>query len=132
MKHVKRIAFGILCMPFVLIGLLILFELFGLCVNHIATARQTSRLKRDLTAAVDDINITDIYSETGNTSGTGNHVDMLSQISFTSGKSLDELQDLMDDAYAFDVWSCRIDETEAGYVFYLNRSAPFADNIQGH
>ena len=132
MKHVKRIAIGIVCTPLILIAVWILFEIFGMCVNHIATSRQTSKLQHNLTTAVDDIEITDVYSETGNTGGTGNHVDMLSIVSFTSEKTQEELQNLMCDYYDFDMWCCRIDETENGYEFYLNQSAPFADNIQGH
>lgn len=132
MKHLKRIGLGILCTPVALIALFILFETVGMCVNHIATGIQTKRLKQNLEAAVDDITIIDAQSETGNASGTGNHVDSVSVVTFQSGKSLDALIGCMAAYYDFDEWLCRIDETDAGYQFYLNTPAPFADNIEGH
>lgn len=132
MKYLKRVGLGLLCAPFALIALFILFELFGMCVNHIATGVQTHQLQKHLAAEVDDLEILDVQSQTGNSSGTGNHVDSVSIVTFTSGKTCDELTDCMDAYYDFDMWLCRIDETDAGFQFYLNTRAPFADNIGGH
>lgn len=132
MKHIKRIFIGIICLPFLLIGFLILFELLGMAVNHFATYQQTKELKSNLIEAVSDIEIIDVYSETGNTSGTGNHVDSLTIITFSSQQTLEEIQSRMKEYYEFNEWYCRIEETEERYVFYLNTSAPFTDNIEGH
>ena len=73
-----------------------------------------------------------MYSETGNTSGTGNHVDCLSVITFSSKQSLAEIKDCMSEYYVWDD-GCFVEEKEDGsYQFYLNTSAPFPDNIEGH
>lgn len=132
MKHIKRIIVGIFCIPFVLAGCYILFEIFGMCVNHISTSRQTRELTRNLTQAISDVEITDVYFETGNTSGTGNHVDSLSLITFSSKQSLDEIQGSMSEYYEWDEWNCFIEERDGEYIFYLNTAAPFPDNIEGH
>ena len=132
MKYIKRIFIAILSLPFVVIGLFIIFELFGMCVNHAATARQTKELKANLEKAINDIQIIDVYFETGNTSGTGNHVDCLSIVIFSTDSPLEEIEEKMSDYYEWDEWLCFITETEEGYMFYLNTSAPFGDNIEGH
>lgn len=132
MKQIKRIAIGVISLPFILIGLYILFEIFGMCVNHAATDRQTKELTDNLTKAIADVEITDVYSETGNTSGTGNHVDCLSIITFSSKQSLTEIQDSMSEYYEWNEWGCFVEERDGSYVFYLNTSAPFVDNIEGH
>ena len=132
MKYLKRIAIGIVLLPFILIGLYIAFELFGMCVNHAHTNMQTRKMEKCLTDAIPDIKILDSYSETGNTSGTGNHVDSLSVVTFSSGKSLDEIHSSMAEYYEFSDWYCHISETDTGFEFYLCTSAPFRDNIEGH
>ncbi|MBR1864870.1 MAG: hypothetical protein IJ801_00005 [Lachnospiraceae bacterium] len=132
LKHIKRILLVLACLPFVSIGLLILFEILGMGVNHFATYRQTRELKHNLIQNISDIEILDVYSETGNTGPTGNHVDCLSVISFSSSQPLEAIQNSMEKYYEFNEWHCRIDKTEQGYEFYLNTSAPFADNIEGH
>lgn len=103
-----------------------------MCVNHAATGRQTKELKSNLEKAIDDIRIIDVYSETGNTAGTGNHVDCLSIVNFSTNSPLKEVKEKMSGYYEWDEWSCFIEETEEGYLFYLNTPAPFADNIEGH
>ncbi|MCH5193933.1 MAG: hypothetical protein J1F11_08235 [Oscillospiraceae bacterium] len=132
MKYLKCIAIGIVSLPFILIGLIIVFNIFGMCVNHISTNMQTRKLEQHLTDTISDIKILDSYSETGNTSGTGNHVDSLSVVTFSSGKSLDEIRNCMAKYYEFNEWYCHITETDTGFKFYLCTSAPFSDNIEGH
>lgn len=125
MKQLKYAAVVLLCLP-------VAYELFGMCVNHISTDRQTKRMKANLTKTVSDAVIFSEHSETGNSSGTGNHVDCVSVVNFSSSKSLEELTACLTPYYTFDDWNCRLDKTDAGYVFYLNTRAPFADNIEGH
>lgn len=132
LKYIKKIILILVCLPFVLIGIFILSELFGMGVNHFATYRQTNKLRHNLTEGVSDVEILDVYSETGNTGPTGNHVDCLSIISFSSSQPLETIQNSMEKYYEFDEWYCMIYKTEQGYEFYLNTSAPFADNIEGH
>ena len=92
MKWFKRIALAIVLAPLILIGIFLLYEMFGMGVNHLATRRQTKQMVAVLEAEVPDIEVTDIYSETGNTSGTGNHVDCLSSVTFSTEMSQSELE----------------------------------------
>lgn len=131
MRVLKKIGAVILFSPFILITIFILYEIFGMCVNHIASKRQTDELQTNLKNEISDITIIDVYSETGNTSGTGNHVDCLSKITFSSEMPQEEIESIMSKYYNFDGESCYIDRT-GNYLFYLNTSAPFAGNIEGH
>ncbi len=133
MKLIKRIAKIILSVPLILIGVLILYELFGMCVNHLATARQTKQLVAVLKEEVPDIELIDVYSETGNMSGTGNHVDCLSLITFSTEMQQSDLEEKLYQHYEYDEWMCFLSQSEDGnYVFRLNTSAPFVGNIEGH
>lgn len=133
MKLLKRLAQILVSVPLILIGLLILYEVFGFCVNHIATQRQTKQLVATLEAEVPDIEIIDIHSETGNTGPTGNHVDCLSVVTFSTEMRQPDLEDRLYRHYDYDMWMCYLTQTEDGnYLFRLNTSAPFVDNIEGH
>lgn len=134
-----------------LIALLIAFEIFGAIANSAATSKQTSQAIHDIENLLCNPVVSDVYSETGNTSGTGNHVDMLSIIVFQTDDSIEEIIEKLQDKYDFNEWYCRIeapgdiqekpdvyknltlpDKTDNCYIFYLNRSAPFRGNIAGH
>lgn len=132
MKLLKRTGLIILFLPVILITIFILYEIFGMCINHFATKKQTDRLRIHLENEIPDIRIINVYSETGNTSGTGNHVDCLSSVTFSTQMQESEIKNRMSEYYEFDAWSCYIAQTEDGdYLFFLNTSAPFADNIEG-
>lgn len=133
MKWFRRIGIAVLSLPVILILAVIFFEIIGMCVNHAATGRQTHKLQEHLTSEISDIAILDVYSETGNTSGTGNHVDCVSIVTFTTALNTDEVQEIMSKFYNFDEWYCFVEENDDGSLyFYLNMPAPFADNIEGH
>ncbi len=133
MKWLKRTGAAVLLLPFICIISFILYEVFGMCINHIATELQTAELRSNLESVICDIQIISVSSETGNTSGTGNHVDCLSSITFSTQMQESEIKDSMAEYYELNEWSCYITKTEDGlYLFYLNTSAPFADNIEGH
>ena len=133
MKWLKKIGMVFLLLPIALIVIFVLFEIFGMCVNHIAVWRQTERLQANLEKEISDIEVISVYSETGNISGTGNHVDCLSSIVFSSEMQELDIKSSMEKYYEFDELSCYVSETEDGYyLFYLNTTAPFADNIEGH
>lgn len=133
MNMLKRAGVAVLLLPFILILFFVLYEIFGMGVNHAATNKQTDKLLTNLESAISDIKIIDVYSETGNTSGTGNHVDCLSTVAFSTKLQKTEIEDKLSGYYEFDEWSCFVDETEDGYyLFYLNTAAPFSDNIEGH
>lgn len=159
MKVLKGIGLVVVCIPVLLVALFVAYELVGAAVNHAATAAQTERLKKTLRAELPSAEILDAYAETGNTSGTGNHVDMLSVVLFrTEAGELEIAEKLKDgldwdggegrwvaqaaaiqaeherDGYAFsflDGLACP-EDLEHCYILYWNESAPFADNIEGH
>lgn len=123
----------ILFLPITLVIVWGMYEIFGMCINHIATKEQTNTLRMNLESEISDIEIISVYSETGNTSGTGNHVDCLSSIMFSTKRQEMEIEDCLSEYYVFDEWSCYVNKTEDGYyTIYINTSAPFADNIEGH
>ena len=133
MNWAKRFGIVILSLPIALIAVWVLYEIFGMCINHIATKNQTNTLRTNLESEISDIEIISVYSETGNTSGTGNHVDCMSLIMFSTEMQETEIKDCMSKYYVFDEWSCYVNKTDDGYyIIYINTSAPFADNIEGH
>ena len=133
MKWIRKILISLCLLPFLLIAALVIFELFGMCVNHIATARQTNQLKKVLAKEIGDIEILDIYSVTGNTSGTGNHVDCMSVATFSTAKQQTEIENILSEYYELNEWTCFVTSSEDGaFTFCLITSAPFRDNIEGH
>lgn len=133
MKWLKRLGILILCLPAALAVIWVAYEIWGMCANHMATRKQTGALQANLERELPDIEIISVDSETGNTSGTGNHVDCLSWVVFSTEMEEMEIQDCMSKYYVFDEWSCDVDKRDDGYYkIYVNTSAPFADNIEGH
>ncbi len=131
MKHLKRTFIVILLLPLILIFAYIIFEIFGMCVNHISTADQTNKLQNFLEDNITDIELLEIHSETGNTSGTGNHVDCLSEITFSTEMQIDEINDILSEIYDNDDFILNKDEN-GNYKLKLCTFAPFWDNIEGH
>lgn len=159
MKVIKRIFISILCLPVVLILLFIVYEIIGMVVNHTATAMQTDKLEKAICDEISNAEILDTYSETGNTSGTGNHVDMLSVIAFRTSDDLDTVRNKLKqfdvEENEYDFWIETMESVEESrqeydyvydycdemeipddisscYMAYKNASAPFSDNIEGH
>ncbi len=133
MKWVKRFGIVMLSLPIALVVVWVLYEILGMSINHIAAKEQTNTLRTNLESEFSDIEIISVYSETGNTSGTGNHVDCLSSIIFSTEMQETEIEDCMSKYYVFDEWGCYVDKTDDGYYkIYINTPAPFADNIEGH
>lgn len=127
-RVLKGVRIAIIGIPLLLIALIILMEIVGYFANHSATDKQTKELKKVISLEIDDAQIIDEYSETGNTSGTGNHVDCLSRISFSSGMNYEVISDIFDKYYKY--WELK---NENGiYIVTVNTSAPFPDNIEGH
>lgn len=118
----------IVSIPFLLIALWIGTEIFGIFANHAATDNQTKNLRNVIEQQIDDAKIIDEYSETGNTSGTGNHVDCLSRITFSSEKNEETVSKTLEEN--FEYWDLKFEN--GIYIVTLNTSAPFPDNIEGH
>lgn len=134
MKRVKRFVAVVLFLPVALIAIFVIYEIFGMGANHIATKIQTNTLQANLESEISDIEIISVYSETGNTSGTGNHVDCVSYIVFSTNMKEDEIRSCMSKYYGgLDERSFFVEKTDSGYYkIYVSTSAPFADNIEGH
>lgn len=132
MKWVKRFGIVMLSLPIALPVVWALYEIFGMYINHITTKEQTNTLRTNLESEISDIEIISVYSETGNTSGTGNHVECLSSIIFSTEMRETEIEECMSKYYVFDGWNYYLNKTDDGYyTIYINTSAPFADNIEG-
>ena len=127
MNKGAKIVIGVLLIP-------IIYELAGIAVNQASTSIQTSKLRKEIVEVIPNTEIISAKSQTGNTTGTGNHVDCLSLVTFSYDLSLSEVQDKLDDTYEWNDLSCYVSETDktGEYLFYLRKRAPFADNIMGH
>lgn len=157
MKVLKKIGLTIICIPLAALLFLIAFEMVGMVVNHCATAKQTDALEKTILSIIPDAKILNTYSETGNISGTGNHVDMLSVVLIKTEEDSSYITTTLKENYPLDEWSFWVEEagiihsryevtglpsyleklgytreTTGTYVVYLCMSAPFADNIEGH
>lgn len=133
MRSLNRIWIVMLCLPAALIVVWGLYEIFGMCANHRATGKQTDRLRMNLEREITDIEIISVDSQTGNMSGTGNHVDCLSVVVFSTEMQEAEIEDCLSEYYVFDEPDCSVRKTEDGYYrISVLTSAPFADNIEGH
>jgi len=133
MKWIKRFVAVIIGLPVALVIIWGMYQAFGMYVNHNATREQTKTLQMNLESEISDIEIISVYSETGNTSGTGNHVECLSSITFSTEMRETEIEECLSEYYVFDGWNYYLDKTDDGYyIIYINTSAPFADNIEGH
>lgn len=133
MKWFKRLGIAILFLTFILILGFIAFEILGMCVNHATADRQTKRLRTDLERGIPDLEILNVHTETGNLSGTGNHVECLSVIDFATEMTEDEVMGALSDSYDLQREGFFIEQKEDGsYAIYLETSAPFPDNIEGH
>lgn len=137
----------------------IIFEMVGMTVNYYATKHQTRELERAVRKSIDDADMVDSYSETGNTSGTGNHVDMLSVVVFKTDKGKGDVEKFVKTSYPdIDEWGFYVEAIESMeknkrenewvpmyyeqltlpedktdcYLVYLCTPAPFEDNIEGH
>ena len=133
MKWIKRICVIIMSLPVILIIVLITFEIFGMCVNHLATSRQTKELQSNLENEIDGIKIIDVHFQTGNLSGTGNHVECLSVVTFSTTLEECEIKKIMSKYYNIDNQNCFLKKTDQGiYSSIQETTAPFPNNIEGH
>lgn len=129
MKGLKKLGIVLL----VLLGMGVLYQLVGMGINHLATQKQTHALQEILEREISDIEIISVYAETGNTSGTGNHVDCRSCITFSTKMPEAEIASRLAEYAVFGEDSWLVYKTaEGAYTICLTKTAPFADNIEGH
>lgn len=80
MKIIKKIGIVLICIPGVFLFLIIGWELFGMAVNNVEGSFKTDSLVNDISNMGDDAKILDTYTFVGNSSGTGNHCDLVSAV----------------------------------------------------
>ena len=122
------IGITIVLIPVLLLALFVVIEVVGSIANHAATNKQTNELTAYIEKSIEDASIIDTYSFTGNTSGTGNHVECESMITFNSNMSEDEVNDRFEVQYKY----CELEKKDGSYVITVYGDAPFPDNIEGH
>jgi len=153
-----RVLKWIVRLPVLLMALVVLYEVVGLAVNHAASAQQTRDIVRTLRAGLSQVEIVDRYTETGNTAGTGNHVDMLSAVILRTESGWEEIIKVCQKYDGLDEWSFWVkpmaqvsaareehpylypflervavpEDFEDTWLLYMNTDAPFPNNIEGH
>ena len=128
LKVIFYIVAGVLSLAALMMIIIIAVEFCQGQANQAATRKQTYNLKTYIENSIDDVRIIDVYSETGNTSGTGNHVDCLSMITFVSEKSENDLRQLFEKQYPDSLLKGKNDCYEITVV----TEAPFPDQFDGH
>lgn len=144
MKILKKIGIVLICIPGVLLFLFISYEIFGMAVNNVEGSFKTDSLVNAISNMGDDAEILDTYTFVGNSSGTGNHCDLVSAVLVRTEQYADlnyyvkfgriyPLSEMSEHFYVG--WSKKLDFPEENANCYLVleiNSAPFADNIMGH
>ena len=130
-KLIGKVAVGIgviLALPLLLIAIFILIEIVGYVANNATTYKQTKELTSYIEKSIEDAGIVDVYSFTGNTTGTGNHVECESVVTFNSDMPEDEVARIFDKKYRYH----DLEKKDGSYVITVIGDAPFRDNIEGH
>ena len=76
----------------------------------------------------EEATIVDAHSFTGNTSGTGNHVECESKVTFNSAMAEDEVDRIFDAKYKYR----ELENEDGSYIITVYGDAPFPDNIEGN
>ena len=105
-----------------------MIEVVGYVANHAATDKQTKELTAYIEKVIEDATIVDSRSFTGNTSGTGNHVECESMVTFNSDMAEDEVDRIFDAKYEYR----ELEKTDGSYIITVYGDAPFPDNLEGH
>ncbi|MCR4902389.1 MAG: hypothetical protein K6A23_05995 [Butyrivibrio sp.] len=127
-KILKGLGITIVAIPVIIIALFIAIEVVGYAANHITTSKQTKELTAYIEKTIEDASISEVYSFTGNSTGTGNHVECLSRITFKSDMSEDDVDTIFKEKYKY----YDLEGQEGSYVITVYGDAPFPDNIEGH
>ena len=130
-KLIGKVAVGIgviLALPLLLIAIFILIEIVGYVANNATTYKQTKELTSYIEKFIEDAGIVDVYSFTGNTTGTGNHVECESVVTFSSDMPEDEVARIIEKQYKHH----NLEKKDGSYVITVIGDAPFRDNIEGH
>ena len=117
-----------MAIPVLLIALFVVIEIVGYIANHATTDKQTKELTAYIEKSIEDATIVDAHSFTGNTAGTGNHVECESKVTFNSDMAEDEVDRIFDAKYEYR----ELEKTDGSYIITVYGDAPFPDNLEGH
>lgn len=127
-KFLVQIGITIVSIPIILIALFIVIEIVGCIANHATTDKQTKELTAYIEKSIEDASIIDTYSFTGNTTGTGNHVECESKITFNSDMSEDDVDRIFAAQYKYR----ELEKKDGSYIITVYGDVPFPDNMEGH
>lgn len=144
-RALKITVIAVVCVPFALIALFIVWEVFCALVNKASGVLQTQQIIDAYSSA--GITVVDNVTFVGNTTGTGNHTEVRSTL-VVQAESLAELDRMTDYEYyritplfekipeeQYDRWDRELDlpyESEGHYIVEVYGSVPFPDSIVGH
>lgn len=156
MKALRITAITFLCIIIAVIALFVGYEVVGIIANEHAADKQEKALVGILESSHADI--LDSYTFVGNSSGTGNHVDLLT-LFIVRAEDISVIEEVLGEAYeeratfpleyftvtplsqlknSYDPYARFMEEmampedTENCYLISYCNSAPFSDNIIGH
>ena len=127
-KILAGIGITIVAISVLLIALFVVIEVVGNVANHAATNKQTKELTAYIEKFIEDATIVDSHSFTGNTSGSGNHAECESMVTFNSDMAEDEVDRIFDAKYEYR----ELEKTDGRYIITVYGDAPFPDNLEGH
>ncbi len=127
-KALVGIGITIVSIPILVIALFIVIEIVGAIANHAVTDKQTKELTAYVEKSIEDARVIDTFSFTGNTSGTGNHVECESKVTFNSDMAEDDVNRIFEAQYKY----CELEKKDGSYIITVYGDAPFPDNIEGH
>lgn len=156
MKALKVTGITFLCIIIAAIALFVGYEVMGIIANEHAADKQEKALVGILESS--DADILDSYTFVGNSSGTGNHVDLLT-LFIVRAEDISVIEEVLEGAYeetaafpleyfavtplsqatnSYDPYARFVEEMampedmENCYLVSYCNSAPFSDNIVGH
>ena len=145
-RGLKITGIVLLCLPFALLALLLLWELFCAAVNNVSGFFHTQDVLNGYSNS-SSIQVLDEVTFVGNTSGTGNHTEVRSTVLvkalnpqdleyWTNYESyqITPLSEIIPE-YKLERWNRELEmpcEREGCYVVEVYGDVPFPDSIVGH
>lgn len=145
-RGLKITGIVLLCLPFALLVLFILWEFFCAAVNNISGILHTQSVMNGYSNNA-DIEVLDNVTFVGNTSGTGNHTEVRSTVLVKAANRSDleyrtngdnyQITSLTEEIpeYKLDRWNRELEmpyESDGCYVVEVYGDVPFPDSIIGH
>ncbi|MBP0982146.1 MAG: hypothetical protein J6A19_00325 [Oscillospiraceae bacterium] len=145
-RGLKITGIVLLCLPFALVIIWLLWELFCAAVNNISGILHTQGVMNGYSNS-SSIQVLDNVTFVGNTSGTGNHTEVRSTVlvkalnphdlEYWTNYEYYQITSLSEEIpeYKLDRWNRELEmpyESEGCYVVEVYGDVPFPDSILGH